>query len=77
MWRIYARPLEDGSHAVGLFNLSDETGPITLKWSALKIKEKKIVRDLWRQQDLGVFDSEFKTDVPSHGVVMLKIRESP
>jgi alpha-galactosidase len=74
MWRIYARPLEDGSHAVGLFNLGDKSSLITVKWSALKIQGKKIVRDLWRQQDMGIYESDFTADVPPHGVVAVKIK---
>jgi len=72
---VMAKDLEDGTKAVGLFNLSDNgTQPVTLKWEDLKIKGKHIVRDLWRQKDLGVFEGEFKTNVNQHGVVMVSVR---
>lgn len=72
---ILAKDLEDGSKAAGLFNLADSiTRRMVLKWTDLGIKGKYIVRDLWRQKDLGVFDNEFAADVKPHGVVMVSLR---
>jgi alpha-galactosidase len=70
---ILAKPLEDGSTAVGLFNLSKVARTITIPWSELGSKETMKVRDLWRQQDLGKFSDSFKIEVPSHGVAMLRV----
>ena len=66
--------MEDGSKAVGLFNRGRIETPVTVKWSDLGIGGKQIVRDLWRQKDLGTFDTEFTAKVPRHGVVLLRIR---
>jgi alpha-galactosidase len=44
-----------------------------VKWSDLGISGKHIVRDLWRQKDLGSLDTEFRTLVPRHGVVLVKV----
>jgi hypothetical protein len=30
------------------------------------------VRDLWRQQNLGDSENEFKATVPRHGVVLIR-----
>ena len=49
---------------------------MVLKWTDLGIKGKYIVRDLWRQKDLGVFEDEFSADVKPHGVVMISLRKS-
>lgn len=74
---IMAKPLEDGSTAVGLFNTADNgTQKLTAQWSDLKLKGKYIVRDLWRQKDLGVFENKFSADVPQHGVVLVSIRKA-
>jgi alpha-galactosidase len=60
-----------------LFNVTDSiTRKLSVTWSDLAIKGKYIVRDLWRQKDLGVFDNEFFTDVPPHGVVMISLRKA-
>ena len=71
--QVFTRPLADGSHAVGLFNLGATTAKVTAKWSDLGIKGSHKVRDLWKHADLGAFKDEFSADVPSHGVVMIKI----
>jgi hypothetical protein len=31
------------------------------------------VRDLWRQQDVGIKDDGFAVDVPRHGAVMIRV----
>ena len=70
---IWAKDLEDGSKAVGLFNRGEDEAPATLQWSELGISGQQTVRDLWRQQDLGQFSGQFQTSVPRHGVVLVKV----
>jgi hypothetical protein len=31
------------------------------------------VRDLWKHEDLGKVSDQYQAEVPSHGVVMIKI----
>jgi alpha-galactosidase len=73
---VMAKDLEDGSKAVGLFNPGDSTATqsVVARWQDLGITGKYIVRDLWRQKDLGVFEGEFKADVNRHGVVLVSLR---
>jgi alpha-galactosidase len=71
---VYARPLEDGSKAVALYNLGAEPAKVTAKWSDLKLSGKHAVRDLWRQMDLGDFSNEFSITVASHGAELVKVR---
>jgi alpha-galactosidase len=70
---VWARDLEDGSKAVGLFNRGDDEAQVAATWSDLGVQGKQTVRDLWRQKDLGRFSEEFKAAVPRHGVVLVKI----
>ncbi|RYD24166.1 MAG: alpha-galactosidase [Verrucomicrobiaceae bacterium] len=72
---VYAKTLEDGSTAVGLFNLSDKEASVTALWKDLQLGEddKMVVRDLWRQKDLGTFAGSFEAKVASHGVVFVKL----
>jgi alpha-galactosidase len=70
---VWAKDMEDGSKAVGLFNRSEFEAPIKVAWQTLGIKGKQRVRDLWRQKDLGVFTDQFETKVPRHGVVLVRI----
>jgi len=75
--RVYAKGLEDGSKAVGLFNLSANTAPVTVMWSDLRLSGKQTVRDLWRQEDVGVFADKFEAPVAPHGVVLVRIFPAP
>lgn len=73
---VLAKDLADGSKAAGLFNVTDSiTRKLSVKWSDLGIQGAYIVRDLWRQKDLGVYKDEFSAEVPPHGVVMISIRK--
>jgi alpha-galactosidase len=71
---VWARDMEDGTKAVGLFNRGEDTTTVTAKWADLGLKGKRIVRDLWRQQDLGKYEGEYTASVPRHGVVLLRLR---
>jgi alpha-galactosidase len=73
-FQVWARPLEDGSQAVGLFNLGNQPAKITVKWVDLKLSGKLSVRDVWRQKDLGQFDDEFSVTVAPHGAELVKIK---
>lgn len=70
---VWVRELADGSKAVGLFNRGETEMKITARWPDLGLSGKQLVRDLWRQQDLGTFQNEFEASVPRHGVVMVKM----
>jgi alpha-galactosidase len=70
---VWAKDMEDGSKAVGLFNLGEDESPVTVTWSALGLTGKHSVRDLWRQQDLGKVSEQFRARVPRHGVVLVRI----
>jgi alpha-galactosidase len=84
--QVWMKKLSDGSLALGLFftgsNIPEEafswdgkpqTTKVGITWNELGLKGNQTVRDLWRQKDLGVFDSGFETEVPYHGVVLVKV----
>jgi alpha-galactosidase len=70
---VWAKEMEDGSKAVGLFNLGEEDARVTAAWSELGLTGRQMVRDLWRQVNLGEFTGEFGTSVPRHGVVLVRM----
>ena len=72
---VWARELEDGSRAVGLFNRGEFESKVVARWSGLGLAGPRRVRDLWRQKDLGTYDSQFSALVPQHGVVMVRMAE--
>ncbi|OQP53492.1 alpha-galactosidase [Niastella yeongjuensis] len=71
---IWAKPLHDGSLAVGLFNLSDNKQEITIAWDQLGIRGPQTIRNLWKQIDEGVHENSYDAQVPSHGVLFMKIK---
>jgi alpha-galactosidase len=72
-FEIWVKDMEDGSKAVGLFNRGYWGGEFTAKWSDIGIKGSQKVRDLWRQQDLGIYSDSFTTKIERHGVVLLQV----
>ena len=70
---IWSKDLEDGSKAVGLFNKGETRREITADLTLLGLTGNCAIRDLWRQKDLGIFEGQFKSSVPPHGVVLVRI----
>lgn len=85
--QVWLKPLEDGSYAVGMFNINgyqktpqsyfrwgDETPRnFTLDFSSLGLKGKWSLRDVWQQKNMGDFTKQFTTSIPHHGVVMIRM----
>ncbi|HZT22765.1 MAG TPA: NPCBM/NEW2 domain-containing protein [Verrucomicrobiae bacterium] len=70
---VWAKDMEDGSKAVGLFNRSHDDATVIARFSDLGLTGKQRVRDLWRQKDLGEFTNQFSATVPHHGVVLVRM----
>ena len=70
---VWARPLKDGSYAIGLFNRGAPSAKVTARWSDAGFKNSAKVRDLWKHEDLGGIAEVFASDVPPHGVTLLKV----
>jgi alpha-galactosidase len=70
---VYAKPLADGTWAVGLFNLDETPAPVTVNLADLKLAGPQPVRDLWRQTNLPDADDAVTLTVARHGAEMLKI----
>jgi len=70
---VWARPLSDGTMAVGLFNRDLVPRTVSVKWSDLGRSGSQPVRDLWLHQDLGAKPDGFSVVVPRHGVVLVKV----
>ncbi len=70
---IWARPLADGTVAVGLFNRGLAPNKVTVPWSLIGRAGAQPVRDLWQRRDLGASRDSFTATVPRHGVVFIKV----
>ena len=71
---IWAKPLSDGSKAVGLFNREEHPMTISLKLADIGFPASARIRDLWQRKDLGTFTGSFTAGVPRHGSVLLKVQ---
>jgi len=70
---IWAKPLADGSQAVGLFNRSGSAIQMTLDFKGIGAPAAAKLRDLLDHKDLGAAQNSHTTEVPTHGVVLLKV----
>ena len=74
---VWAKPMSDGSVAVGLFNLGEREGRlVSVAWESLGIPDRLAgrVRDLWAREDLGEFRASFTARVDRHGVCLVRIQ---
>jgi alpha-galactosidase len=73
---VWAKPLLDGSIAVGLFNLGErQQRRVTVAWESIGLHDRRpcLVQDLWTGEVLGAFTRDFSTRVDSHDVAVVKI----
>jgi alpha-galactosidase len=89
---VWARPLDGGAYAVGLFNRGAAEAEVSVKWAdlgsgasaasngtasaAAAAARPRVVRDLWAGADRGVMPEGFSAKVAPHGVVMLRVSPS-
>lgn len=71
--QVWKKELEDGAVAIGIFNTGDTPEKVTIPLYKLGLRGQLLIRDVWRQQDLGKYNNTFKTRVLPHGVTLLKI----
>jgi alpha-galactosidase len=77
--QVWARELWDGTMAVGLFNIGEESAKVSVSLKELNDALKMNltagvpVRDIWQLKDLAPMGESFSAEVPRHGMVFLKI----
>ncbi len=87
--QIRVKPLDKGEFAIGLFNTGSfgATPQSYFRWndeapSSFQFRLADaglapgswVVRDAWRQQDLGVLTEQLEVRIPHHGVVVFRVR---
>jgi alpha-galactosidase len=73
---VWSKDLADGGRAVALLNRSESEATISAHWPDLGYPEtlKATVRDLWLHKDLPSATGSLSASVPSHGVVLVRIK---
>ncbi len=66
-YQVWAKELENGSIAIGLFNLTGNNLYIPFEMNDLQLDGIWVLRDLWRQTELGTVRGHFEMKAPAHG----------
>lgn len=72
--QVWTKELEDGSTAIGIFNLDEKVNKQSIDFSSINLSATVKLRDVWRQKELGSFSKMYNAVVPAHGVLLLKAR---
>lgn len=79
------KPLKNGEWAVCFFNRGDKSAEVNFDWKNEQVEDEIFdfqasfsdvtysMRDLWKKKVVGKTNRAFKTTVPSHDVVMLRL----
>ena len=76
---VYVKSLEDGSLAIGLFNLGAKPTTVSAYWYQMPrpLTGTYRMRDVWRQKDIGTYTGEYhatvSAEVAPHGVVLVQL----
>jgi alpha-galactosidase len=73
---IWSKQLQDGGRAVALLNRGPSTAKISLAWTDIGYPDglSASVRNLWTKEESAAVRSGYSAEVPSHGVVMIKVK---
>lgn len=77
--KVWAKFLEGGDIAIGVFNMSDGTVDPFVSLDSIGINRSSgkalEIRDIWKKQDLGVYKDVFRTDyIPAHECRMYRCK---
>jgi len=73
--QVWIKELEDGSRALGLFNLTEQVLPVGVKLENSGLKGKWLMRDAWSQTDLGMVETHFEMKVQPHGARLIILKK--
>ena len=78
-YEVWAKPMSDGSFVLALFNDGAAIAPVraVADLEMFGLEGRWRVRDLWRQQDLGVHSSVFACEVPRHATTLVRLFPEP
>lgn len=72
---IWTKPLADGSVAVSIINRGSRPDDVTIKARDIGLLDTpKLARNLWTQEDIADFKTDFTQRIQPHETVLLKIQ---
>jgi alpha-galactosidase len=72
---IWARPLADGSKAIGIFNRHPSAMTTQVDFNKLGFSGPVKAKDLWLAKDLGSISAPYTVTIPGHGVLFLRVSQ--
>lgn len=72
---IWARPLADGSKAIGIFNRHPSAMTTQVNFNKLGFSGPVKAKDLWLAKDLGSISAPYTVTIPGHGVLFLRVSQ--
>lgn len=67
------KPLEDGSRAVGVFNMGEFPMQVKVQWSKIGITGPQKVRDLWRRREVGIRTESIDVQLGRRGCEVFRL----
>ena len=74
---VWAKPMSDGSLVFALFNTCAFPMPVAVDFASLGLEGSWRVRDLWRQQDVGVVSGSYSAEVFVHATHLVRLFPQP
>ena len=88
--QTWLKTMEDGSYVLGLFHTGNygqtpaswfrwgHEPPVNyrLEWSKLGLTGRWVMRDLWRQRDIGGMSPGRTFSIPYHGVMLIRLKRA-
>jgi alpha-galactosidase len=74
-FQVWVKTMADGSHIIGVFNLNDSYAGYMLKFNKVGINKSSLIRDVWRQKNIGRNLSQVAFNIPPHGVRLIKVTD--
>jgi alpha-galactosidase len=73
---IWVKKMQDGGQAIALLNRSNAEASIAVSWQEVRLAydAEPMVRDVWAKQDMGRVKGTFAARVPSHDVVLIRVK---
>jgi alpha-galactosidase len=75
--QVWSKTLSNNARAVALLNRNTSAADITVTFAQVGFATGQVmVRDLWQHADLGGFATSYTAkNIPSHGIVMLRLTQ--
>ncbi len=84
-WQIYFKPLNNGDAAMCFLNRGETQQKVEFNWKSNNVydgdnnlsydfnKSTYKLRDLWAKKDIGTTNDVFKSEIPPHDVILIRL----